>query len=82
LLIQIRHQKGKIILPIPLFVVEDVLTGLKDLAVVWGRLFPYIKLPGLFSTICLELFRELRRFKNWQLVDISDGKNQVSIKLY
>jgi len=82
LLIQIRHQKVNLPIPIPLFVLEDALIVLKDLGWLWGKCFPRQELPTLFTTLCLELFQELRRFGSWTLVKVWDGKSQISIKFY
>jgi hypothetical protein len=82
LLIQIRHQMVNITLPIPLFVLEDVLVALNDFGLLWGSFFPRQKLPSLITTLCLELFQELRRFGSWRFVEVSAGESQVSIKYY
>jgi hypothetical protein len=82
LLIQLRHQRLNLTLPIPLFVLEDVLAGINDLGLLWSRFFPRQKLPALFTTHCLELFQELRRFGSWQFLEAADGKSRISLKFY
>jgi len=82
LLVQIRHRRINLTLPLPLFALKDLLVTFNDLGLLWSNLFPRQKLPALITTLCLELLQELRRFGRWQFAEISDGENQISIKFY
>ncbi len=82
LLIKIRHQSINLTLPIPLFILNGILVILNDMASVWSKYSPHQKLPSLITSLCLELFQELRRFGSWTLMELSDGESQISIKLY
>ncbi|OAT87121.1 hypothetical protein A6M21_02210 [Desulfotomaculum copahuensis] len=87
----------RLVIPVPLFVLDLTLAAFSDLA----RLFDLLatrRLRGMRNdrgesgagrisvesmlTVCLQLFREMRKYGRFRLVEVRAGKNRVSVELY
>lgn len=82
LLIRLRHRSFRLVLPVALFVIEDLLQAFCDLALLGQWLFPRGKLPGLIAGQLLAAWRELRRLGRWQLLEVADREISVSLSFY
>lgn len=82
LLIKLRHGSFGLVLPVALFVVDDLLQSLCDLAALGQWLFPRGKLPGLIANHLLVSWRELRRLGRWQLLEVADSGFSISLSFY
>jgi len=82
LLVSIRHKNRRFILPISLFVLEDILASLHSWIAFCSRLFPWLERPALVTALSLELLQELRRLGSWPLAEIHNNQSLISIKLF
>lgn len=96
LLIHLKKLRGAcILIPLALPVFETTLAAVRDSLEVWENLFPNLfaglmtknkkyKKPlrlSMLLTKCILLFRELRKYKSYDLVHIDDGKMRITIRL-
>lgn len=88
----------RLVIPVPLFVLDLTLAAFSDLACLFDLLVPK-RLRGIrcndlnesgagrisvkpILTVCLQLFREMRKYGRFRLVEVRAGKNRVCIDLY
>ena len=79
MLLGIRHQSFRFILPVPLFIFQDLLWSLSDLVELGTRAFPRQKLPGIIMRSLMNILQELRQMGPWQLMAVSFGDSRISI---
>jgi hypothetical protein len=82
MIVRVRHKPVNFILPVPLFIFEDLIQAMGDLVTLWESFFPRHKLPGLAIVHVQDLLHEIRQIGSWRLVDISDKEIQISISFY
>lgn len=81
-ILKVRHRSFKFILPVPLFIFDDLLKGALDLALLGEWFFPRQKLPSTVISMALHLVYELRRLGRWQMADIAFDEHQISLSFY
>jgi hypothetical protein len=82
MIVRVRHKPVNFILPVPLFIFEDLLQAMGDVVTLWESFFPRQKLPGLVIAHVLALLHEIRQIGSWRLVELSDQEIQISISFY
>lgn len=93
--VKARDLKIPIIVPIPLFLVEDILASMVYLYRIGGRWIPQIKehVEKIqfdsfavniedFLDFPVEVIRELRSLGRFTMVEVNDEAAQVSVKFY
>ena len=78
-LLRVRHKSVRFILPVPLFIFEDLLWAITDLVAFGTFFFPRQKLPGEIMRAIMNSLQSLRQMGAWKFVEISAGGSWISI---
>lgn len=84
ILIRVKNKRFGFVIPLPLFILEDLVDSLCDLLYLGEKAMGG---TGKFKPgVIIELFRqtlvELARYGRWKMVDIEVDKIRVSIEFY